>query len=147
MTNNRQDQGPPPAGGHQPPPYLLHKDLAAVARAECDGVVAEFEAAGFGRDGIDVYTAKDVPDLAQPVGGTGVGGFPRRLGLSTGGDLDGIHAAQRELGSCHTLIVVLVDGDAERDRAHAIPRKHGGHSMKYFGKWTITTREGDAHRS
>lgn len=145
MTNERQERTSHAAGGHQPPPYPLHKVLAAVARAERDGVITELEAAGFARDKIEEFNSEDVPDLDQPVGGTGVGGFLHRLGLATGGDLDGIQEAQRELTYGHTLILVLVDSDAERDRAHAILREHGGHSMKYFGKWTITTLEGDAH--
>ena len=24
-------------------------------------------------------------------------------------------------------------------------REHGGHAMRYFGRWTITSFEGDAH--
>jgi hypothetical protein len=43
------------------------------------------------------------------------------------------------------LILVLVDDNAERDRAHAVLREHGGHAMRYFGRWTIATLEGDAH--
>ena len=33
----------------------------------------------------------------------------------------------------------MVDGMAEQERAHAVLREHGGHSMRYFGRWAITT--------
>lgn len=144
MTDERHDQGARPADGRRRP-YPLHKVLAAVERAQSEGVMVALEEAGFARDGIDVVTAEDVSDLDQPVGGAGALGFLRRLGLRSGGDLDGIEQAQRELSFGHSLILVPVDGDAERDQAHEILRQHGGHSMSYFGRWTITTLEGDAH--
>jgi hypothetical protein len=33
----------------------------------------------------------------------------------------------------------------EQERAHAVLHEHGGHAMRYFGRWAITSYEGDAH--
>ena len=133
------------APGRRRPPYPLHKIVAAVARAETDGVVAALGDAGFARDRIEVVTAEDVPGLDGPVGGSGLRGLLTRLNLSIGDDLDEIEQARQELLYGHALIMVLVHGDVEQDQAHAVLRQHGGHAMHYFGRWTITTLEGDAH--
>ena len=133
------------APGRRRPPYPLHKIVAAVARDETDGVINALADAGFARDRIDIVTAEDVPGLDGPVGGSGLRGLLTRLNLSIGGDLDELEQARQELMYGHTLILVLVHGDAEQDRAHAVLRQHGGHAMHYFGRWTITTLEGDAH--
>jgi hypothetical protein len=45
----------------------------------------------------------------------------------------------------HALVLVMVDGTDEQERAHAVLREHGGHAMRYFGRWAITSLEGDAH--
>ena len=126
-------------------PYPRHKIVAAVERAETDGVVAALGEAGFARDRIEVLTAEDVPGLEEPIGGSGGRGFLARLNLSMGADLDEIERARRELAHGHALVLVQVHGDAERDRAHDVLRRHGGHAMSYFGRWTIATLEGDAH--
>ena len=133
------------APGRRRPPYPLHKIVAAVARDETDGVINALADAGFARDRIDIVTAEDVPGLDGPVGGSGLRGLLTRLNLSIGGDLDELEQARQELMYGHTLILVLVHGDAEQDQAHAVLRQHGGHAMRYFGRWTITTLEGDAH--
>jgi hypothetical protein len=65
--------------------------------------------------------------------------------LSLRDDLDEIERARRELMYGHTLILVLVHGDVEQERAHAVLRQHGGHAMHYFGRWAIRTLEGEAH--
>ena len=127
------------------PPYPLHKVVAAVAATEADGVVAALTEAGFARDQIEVVTAEQVPDLNKPVGGSGLHGLLTRLNLSLGADLDEIEQARRELMHGHTLVLVLVHGDEEQERAHAVLRQHGGHAMHYFGRWAITTLEGEAH--
>lgn len=67
-----------------------------------------------------------------------------RLRLSSGDDLDELEQARRELGYGHALIQVLVHGDGEQDRAQAILSQHGGLALRYFGRWTITTLEGNA---
>lgn len=144
MANDSHDRAPH-AADRRRTTYPFHKILAAVESTHTEGVLTELGEAGFPRDGIDVYTAEDLPELGQPIGGAGLLGFVRRLGLSTGGDLEGIEQAHRELTYGHTLVLVPVEGDAERDRAHEILRQHGGHAMSYFGRWTITTLEGDAH--
>jgi len=118
---------------------------AAVDRNETDGVVAALTEAGFPPDRIEVVTAEDVSDLDEPIGGSGIRGFLTRFSLSLGDDLDEIERARQELTYGHALVLVMVDGMAEQDRAHAVLHEHGGHAMRYFGRWAVTTYEGDAH--
>jgi hypothetical protein len=108
-------------------------------------VVTALEEAGFAGDRIEVVTSEDVSDLDEPIGGSGIRGFLTRFSLSLGDDLDEIEQARRELTYGHALVLVMVNGMAEQDRAHALLREHGGHSMRYFGRWATTTYEGDAH--
>ena len=144
MDNKPQDRTPPaPGPGRRP--YPLHKVAAAIPRDMTDGVVAALEEAGFARDQIEVVTSEDVSDLEEPIGGAGIRGFLTRFSLSLGDELDEIEQARRELTYGHALLMVMVNGMAEQDRAHAVLREHGGHAMRYFGRWAITTLEGDAH--
>ena len=136
---------PPSAAAGERPPYPLHKIVAAVEAGAADGVVAALTDAGFARDRIEIVTSRDVPGLDEPVGGSGLRGFLTRLGLSAGDDLDALDQARRELAHGHALALVSVHDDAERDRAHTVLREHGGHAMRYFGRWTITTLAGDSH--
>src|SRR5918995_597778 len=117
---------------------------AAIDRNQRDAVVAALTDAGFAPDRIEVVTADDVPGLDEPIGGSGIRGFLTRLNLSLGDDLDEFEQARQELKYGHALVLVMVDGMAEQDRAHAVLREHGGHAMRYFGRWTITTYEDDA---
>ena len=144
MDDESRDRTPP-APGRGRPPYPLHKIVAAVARDESDPVVAALTDAGFGRDRIEVITADDGSGLEQPVGGSGIRGFLARFNLSLGDDLDEIDIAREELTYGDALIMVLVRDNLEQDCAHTVLLEHGGHSMRYFGRWTITTLEGDAH--
>jgi hypothetical protein len=144
MNDESRDRTPPAFNrGRQP--YPLHKVVAAVARDETDGVVAALTDAGFGRNHIEVVTAEDVPGLDEPVGGTGLRGFLTRFNLSLGDDLDELEQARHELMYGHALILVMVHGMDEQERAHAVLREHGGHSMRYFGRWAITTYDEETH--
>jgi hypothetical protein len=144
MDNKPQDRTPPaPGPGRRP--YPLHKVAAAVAPGETDGVVAALVDAGFAQDRIEVVTSEDVADLNEPVGGSGIRGFLTRFKLSLGDDLDEVEQARQELTYGHALVLVMVDGTAEQERAHAVLREHGGHSMRYFGRWAITTYDDDTH--
>jgi hypothetical protein len=135
----------PPAPGPGRRPFPLHKVAAAIAPADRDGVIAALEEAGFARDRIEVVTAEDVSDLDEPIGGSGIRGFLTRFSLSLGDELDEIEQARRELSYGHALVLVMVDGMAEQERAHTVLHEHGGHAMRYFGRWAITTYEGDSH--
>ena len=118
---------------------------AAIDRNQRDVVVAALKDGGFAPDRIEVVTAEDVSDLDEPIGGSGIRGFLTRFSLSLGDELDEIEQARQELTYGHALVLVMVDGMAEQDRAHAVLREHGGHAMRYFGRWAITSYEGDAH--
>ena len=144
MDNKPQDRTPP-APGPGGRPYPVHKVAAAIARDMTDGVVTALEGAGFAPDRIEVVTSDDVSDLDEPIGGSGIRGFLTRFSLSLGDDLDEIEQARQELTYGHALILVMVDGMAEQDRAHAVLHEHGGHAMRYFGRWAITSYEDDAH--
>ena len=144
MDTNSHDRKPP-APGPGRGPYPLHKVAAAMARDMTDGVVTALEDAGFARDRIEVVTSEDVSDLDEPIGGSGIRGFLTRFNLSLGDDLDEVEQARRELTYGHALILVMVDGMAEQQRAHDVLREHGGHSMRYFGRWAITTYDEDTH--
>jgi hypothetical protein len=100
------------APGRRRPPYPLHKVVAAVARAETDGVVNALGDAGFARDRIEVVTAENVPGLDGPIGGSGVRGLLTRLNLSIGDDLDELEQARQELLYGHALLRAMGDHDA-----------------------------------
>jgi hypothetical protein len=143
MDNEPQDRTPP-ARVRGLGPFPRHKVAAAIDRNQRDAVVAALTDAGFAPDRIEVVTAEDVSDLDEPIGGSGIRGFLTRFSLSLGDELDEIEQARQELTYGHALVLVMVDGMAEQDRAHAVLREHGGHAMRYFGRWTITTYEDDA---
>ena len=144
MDNEHQDRVPP-ARGPSHGSFPLHKVAAAVDHNQTDAVVAALKDASFAPDRIEVVTAEDVSDLDEPIGGSGIRGFLRRFSLSLGDDLDEIEQARQELKYGHALVLVMVHGMAEQDRAHAVLREHGGHAMRYFGRWAITSYEGDPH--
>jgi hypothetical protein len=127
------------------PSYPLHKVVAAVDPARLDQVAAALATAGLDGDRVEIVTAADAPPSDEPIGGSGLRGFVARLGLSLGDDLDALQQAQSELRQGHALVLVAVHGDAERMRVHDILREHGGHSMRYFGHWTITALDGGTH--
>ena len=143
MDNEPQDRTPPASNrGRQP--YPLHKIVAAVGRDMSDGVVTALVDAGFAREEIEVVTADQVSGLDEPIGGSGIRGFLTRFNLSLGDDLDELDLARQELTYGDALIMVMVHDNAERDREHAVLREHGGHAMRYFGRWAITTYD-DTH--
>jgi hypothetical protein len=143
MDNEPQDRTPP-ARGPGLGPFPRHKVAAAIDRNQRDAVVGALTDDGFAPDRIEVVTAEDVSDLDEPIGGSGIRGFLTRFSLSLGDELDEIEQARQELTYGHALVLVMVDGMAEQERAHAVLREHGGHAMRYFGRWTITTYEDDA---
>lgn len=143
VPGRRRDAAP------SPPPqrrlgYPLHKVVAAVERAEADGIVAALGEAGFDRDRVEVITAEEVQGLTEPIGGFGLHGLLTRLQLSVGDDLDELELVRRELVYGHALVQVLVRGDEELERARVILGGHGGHAMRYFGRWTIAPLDGGA---
>ncbi|MDQ2655257.1 MAG: hypothetical protein M3Z20_19670 [Chloroflexota bacterium] len=133
------------ASSRKQPAYPLHKVVAAVEPARVEQVATALAAAELDGDRVEIVTAADVPATDEPIGGSGLRGFIARLGLSLGDDLDALEEARSELGQGHVLVFVAVHDDAERTRVHDILREHGGHSMRYFGHWTITTLEGGTH--
>jgi hypothetical protein len=124
---------------------LRYKMVAAIEQVETDRVIDELGNSGFAPERIDVVTAEDVQALNEPIGGMSVRGFLTRLGLSLGSDLDEFELARSELTSGHVLVMVEAHGEAEQKLARDVLRQHGGHNMTYFGRWTITTLESDAH--
>ncbi|MFL5336852.1 MAG: hypothetical protein ACJ8H8_27675 [Geminicoccaceae bacterium] len=110
-------------------------------RTNVDAVVEALAIAGFDRHSIKIVIVDDVPDIDTQPGATGVRGFLTRLNLNIGDDLDYVEEARNALKSGCALVLVAVRDDAERDRAHAILRRHGGHAMSYFGRWTVAKLE------
>lgn len=127
------------------PSYPLHKVVAAVEPDRVDQVVAALAAAGLAGDRVEIVTADEASELDEPIGGSGLRGFFARFGLSLGDNLDSIEDARAELSQGHVLVFVAVHDDAERTQVHDILLEHGGHSMRYFGHWTITTLDGGTH--
>jgi hypothetical protein len=140
----RERQAAAPAHGR--PAYPLHKIVAAVDRAKVEGVITQLAAAGFPRDQIDVVTAEDGAGLDELSGGTGVRGLLRRLSLSVGDDLDAVEQMREELRFGHALVLVPVHDDAELVRVRDLLREDGGHAMRYFGRWTIASLDGDGEK-
>jgi hypothetical protein len=145
MANENRDAASS-AAARKPPSYPLNKVGAAVEPSKVAGVLAALEEAGFARDGINVMTAADVPSLDEPIGGAGWRGLLARLNLSLGDQLEEVEDAREELKRGHSLILVSVHDDVEQHRAHDILRQHGGHSMRYFGRWRVAKLADDAHQ-
>lgn len=143
MHNHSSGHTPSAPSQHRPS-YPLHKVVAAIEPARQEQIAAALTAAGLASDHIEIVTAADAP-VDEQIGGSGIRGFIARLGLSLGADLDAAEQARSELSRGHALILVAVHDDAERVRVHDILREHGGHSMRYFGHWTITTLDGGTH--
>lgn len=124
------------------PSYPLHKVVAAADPAMLDQITSALTAAGLAGDNIEIVRPDDAVALDEPIGGSGIRGFVERLGLSLGENLDSLELARRELRQGHALVLVSVRDDAERTLVHDVLLEHGGHSMRYFGHWTITTLDG-----
>jgi hypothetical protein len=140
MANeNRDAVSPAPAHKHRS--FPVDKVGAAIDPSDLTRVLEALEAAGFPRDQINVMTAADVPDLDQPIGGSGLRGLLRRLNLDLGYELQELEDAREELKRGHTLILVPAGSDAEQEQAHAILRQHCGHHLRYFGRWTVRELE------
>ncbi len=77
--------------------YPLHKIVAAMPRSEADEATVALHQAGFTRDRIDIIVAEDVPELKEPIGGSGFHRVWTWLQLSLGDDLDELVRARREL--------------------------------------------------
>lgn len=119
------------------PGYPLHRLVAALAPESLELATAALAAAGLGPDRVNIVTPADVSDLDNPVGGTGFRALLTRFGLSLGDEFDYIEEAQQELRDGHTLVMVLVHNDGERDQAEELLRTHGGHTRRYFGRWRV----------
>jgi hypothetical protein len=124
---------------------LLHSVVAAIDPSLLDQVTAALAAAGLDGDRIEIVTADEAMTSEEPIGGSGLHGILARFGLSLGDELDAIEQARHELGLGHALILVAVHGDAERERVHEILLENCGHSMRYFGQWTITSLDRGSH--
>jgi hypothetical protein len=107
----------------------------AAVVAATDALIA----AGLAADQIEVTTAADVEGLERPLVHSGLAGLVGRLLLSTGGDLDVMEEARQELLAGHALVSVPVAGDEVMYRVRDVLRAHGGHSIQFFGRWTITS--------
>lgn len=118
--------------------YPLHKIVAAMPRSEAGEVTVALHQAGFTRDRIDVILAEDVPELNEPIGGSGFHRVWTRLLLSLGDDLDELERVRRELVRGHALIQVRVHGSEELNHVRSILDQYGDHDMVHFGRWTIT---------
>lgn len=93
------------APSHYEPGYPLHKVVAALAGA------------GLAGDRIEIVTATDESQSEEPIGGAGNRGCIERRGLNLGDDLDALEQARSELRQGHTLTLVAVHNDTERQRA------------------------------
>ncbi|MGI8406622.1 MAG: hypothetical protein ACR2OE_17985 [Thermomicrobiales bacterium] len=136
--NSQSIDDAPHAFRHHQLKYPLHKIVAVLDRSDIAGVAAALDEAGFRQDRIEFIIAEEVTGLGEPIGGSGIHRVLTWLELSLGDDLDELELARLELAHGHALIQVLIHGDMEKDRVHAILSRHGGHAMHYFGRWTIT---------
>jgi hypothetical protein len=119
--------------------YPVGSVVSAVEPGVLDAVMTALSAAGFPADTIDIVRPEDVQGIETPLDRPGLGGFLGRLILSLGGDLNEMERMRRELAAGHVLITVPVeDDDAAKQRLTAILQQHGGHSIIYFGRWSIT---------
>jgi hypothetical protein len=114
------------------------KVAGALDPTAVDTVTAALTTAGFDADQIEV-AAEDIEGLQTPLNRAGLAGFIGRFLLSIGDDLEELERARQELAAGHTVIMVTVAGDDERGHVRDILRDHGGHGIRYFGNWTITS--------
>jgi hypothetical protein len=113
--------------------------IGALDAEVVDGVRVALIAAGFAEERIQVVTADDIEGLHSPLEQSGLRGLVGRFLLNLGDDLDEMELMRQELAAGHVLIFVPVAGDDERDRVRGIFRDNGGHSIRHFGHWTITS--------
>ncbi len=118
--------------------YPTNRVVGAVDQAVLGAVVPDLIAAGFAPIGI-LAGEVGLRRLGETAGGSGIVGFLRRFSKSTGGELDYIRLAEQELRDGHALVDIEVDGDDEKERARDVLVRHGGHSIVYFGQWTLET--------
>jgi hypothetical protein len=113
--------------------------IGALDAEAVDVVTAALTAAGFPDDQITVVSAGDVEGMETPLNRSGLRGLVGRFVLSLGDDLDDLEQMRQELAAGHVLVFVPVEGDDERLRVRDILRDHGGHSIRHYGHWTITS--------
>lgn len=119
--------------------YPLGKVMGAVAPSVVDAVTVALLGTGIAPGDVEVVTADDETGDAAPGDGGGFQGMMERLSLGLGADLDTIEEARRELAAGHVIVLVPVNGDEGARRVGDILRAHGGHAVRYFGRWTIET--------
>jgi hypothetical protein len=129
----------PNAPGPRHPRYPEGKVVGALEPAAVGAATEALIAAGLAADQIGVTTAADVEGLERPMVHSGLAGLVGRLLLSTGADLEVMEEARQELLAGHALVSVPVEGDEVMHRVRDILRDHGGHSIQFFGRWTITS--------
>jgi hypothetical protein len=113
--------------------------FGAVDAKAVDNVAAALTAAGYGNDQVEVVHASDVEGMETPLNRAGLRGLVGRFVLSLGDDLDQLEQIRQELAAGHVLVMVNVEKDEDRMRVRDILREHGGHSIRHYGHWTITS--------
>jgi hypothetical protein len=101
---------------------------------ELQATVVELNKAGFGKDAIDVLCGKEGADRLDATG--------EKHGLMAQlyrffEEAENLRGYEQNLLSGHFLIAVKAAEEAKRAHALTILKSHGGHRVKFYGKWTI----------
>jgi hypothetical protein len=129
-------------GAHQPVLYPTNHVLAVLNdREHADSAVADLKGGGFMESEIHVGTGvAAADDVGASPGRTGVAGlllrFAERIGIADE-ELETKHRYEQAMRDNHFVVSVATPTEERKDRAAEILRKHGGHTVSFFGKHAI----------
>ena len=121
--------------------YPTNQVVAVIDEgADVAAVRSELDRAGFAADAVEVMAGADGLRRLDASGARhGVAGRLLRL-IQGYGDMEQMTFSRQAdaLRAGHSLVGVLVRGTEQRRRAGLILKRHHGHFMNFFGRWTIT---------
>ena len=124
--------------------YQRFAVVGSVAPDAAEATVADLQAAGASDDEIVILTEADRDRFDVPERGGGFGGWLQRLTASTGGDLDMLTAARRELDAGRRFIEVKNCRDEDRRKRMAdIFRQHDARRLTYLNAASIDSLDGE----
>src|SRR5262245_54371845 len=121
--------------------FIAYPDRAVLAvvddAAEAEAAMSDLQADGFAETDITLLQGPEGADRIDGMGKAhGLGSRLRRLMAFTVMDqLPDFVLYERALRDGRSVLIVHAPGDADKRRAHAILRAHGGHFANYYGRF------------